>query len=232
MGETKPKTVKILQKITREQWADYYHELVIYADARCRRWRWETGNKENLPKGFSPESIAREAVARFYDGVREWNHEKYPGDNPVPFLKSVVRSLISDLGRSKSHKTAASLEDASIGRNSEGETYHKEVEASDRSPGFKPSRAASPYMAAYFQEINARIDAAVADRPDLVELLRLRRSGLKPAEVATAMNMNVEDVYVLIRLFLRRTQGISDELFGELAVAGRKPEGGALPSVK
>lgn len=228
MSAMKPETARILRKITREQWADYYNELVLYAEAKCRRWRWKTGGRENLPKGSSPESIASEAVARFYDGEREWNHEVYPGENPVPFLKSVVRSLVSDLGRSKAHETAAALEDESVGTNAEGESYQKEVRASERVPGFRSLPSESPYKAAYFKEVNERVDAAIADREDLVELHGLLRAGKKPAEIATTMGLNVEDVYVLIRLFRRRTEGISKELFDELASVARRPEGGAL----
>ena len=228
MSAMKPETVRILQKITREQWVDYYNELVIFAEARCRRWRWETGNKDNLPKGFSPESIAREAVNRFYDGKRIWNHEVYPGENPVPFLKSVVRSIVSDLGRSKAHKTSASLEDESVGISAEGEIFEKEVHASNSAPGFRSPPTDSPYKAAYFKEVNERIDAAIADREDLVELRGYLREGKKPAEIAAKMEKNIEDVYVLIRLFRRRTEDISNELFGELALVERRPEGGAL----
>lgn len=228
MSAMKPETAQILRKITREQWADYYNELVIYAEAKCRRWRWRTGNKENLPKGSSPESIASEAVARFYDGEREWNHEVYPGENPVPFLKSVVRSLVSDLGRSKAHESAASLEDESAGMNAEGESYRKEVRASESEPGFRSTPSESPYKATYFKEVNERVDAAIADREDLVELRGHLRAGKKPAEIAARMELDVEDVYVLIRLFRRRTEGISEELFDELAAVARRPEGGAL----
>lgn len=228
MSAMKPETLLILQKITQEQWVDYYNEMVIYAEAKCRRWRWETGNKENLPKGYSPESIAREAVARFYDGVRVWNHKVYPGDNPVPFLKSVVRSIVSDLGRSKAHKTAASLEDESVGRSAEGESFEKEVHASGRAPGFRSMPTDSPYKAAYFREVNERIDAAITDRDDLVELRSYLLEGKKPAEIAAIMKKDIEDIYVLIRLFQRRTEDISNEMFGELALVERRPEGGAL----
>jgi DNA-directed RNA polymerase specialized sigma24 family protein len=228
MSAMKPETVQILRKITREQWADYYNELVIYAEAKCRRWRWRTGNKENLPKGSSPEAIASEAVARFYDGEREWNHEIYPGENPVPFLKSVVRSLVSDLGRSKAHETAASLEDESAGTNAEGESFRKEVRASESAPGFRSTRSESPYKATYFKEVNERVDAAIAGREDLAELRSHLRAGKKPAEIAAEMELNVTDVYILIRLFRRRTEGIGKELFDELATVGRRPEGGAL----
>lgn len=228
MSRMKPQTIKILKKITVEQWSDYYNELVIYAQAKCRRWTWDTGNKENLPRGFSPESIAREAVARFYDGIRVWNHETYPGDNPVPFLKSVIRSLVSDLGRSKAHKTTASLEDESTGTSVEGDTYQKEVQASDRMPGFRPPPTGSPYKDSYFKEVNERIDAAIADREDLVELRGYLCEGETPANIAAAMKKDVEDIYVLIRLFRRRTESISDELFDEIALVERRPEGGAL----
>ena len=38
MSAMKPETVQILRKISQEQWIDYYNELVIYAEAKCRRW--------------------------------------------------------------------------------------------------------------------------------------------------------------------------------------------------
>jgi hypothetical protein len=223
-----PETLRILQKITLEQWSDYYNELVIYAEAKCKRWVWKTGNKENLPKGYSPESIAREAVTRFYDGERVWNHEAYPGDNPVPFLKSVIRSLVSDLGRSKAHKTAASLEDESVGTSAEGENFTKEVSASESAPGFRSTPSPSPYKSAYFKEVNERVAAAIADREDLVKLHPYLREGLKPPDIAPKMGKSVQDIYFLIRLFRRRTEGISNEVFEEIAFVDRRPEGGAL----
>jgi hypothetical protein len=223
-----PETIRILQKITREQWSDYYNELVIYAEAKCRRWRWKTGNKENLPKGYSPESIAREAVARFYDSDRIWNHDIYPGDNPVPFLKSVVRSLVSDLGRSNDHKAAASLEDESVGTSAEGQSFTKNVRASDSTPGFRPTSPPSPYKFTYYKEVNERIAAAIADREDLVKLHHYLREGMKPADIAPKMEKSVQDIYFLIRLFRRRTEAISNEVFDELAFVDRRPEGGAL----
>jgi hypothetical protein len=227
-----PKTRRILEKITEEQWLDYYNELVIFAEARCRRWTWKAGSRENLPKGFSPESIAREAFRRLYDGDRMWNHDAYPGDNPVPFLKSVIRSIVSDLGRSKAHNTAASLEDESTSANADGETYQKEVRAADGVRGFRPPAIDSPYKSTYFKEVNERIDAAIADRKDLVKLCAYLREGKKPAEIAVAMKKKVEDVYVLIRLFHRRTEDISKELFGELSLVEQRPEGGALKASK
>ena len=187
-----PETLKILQKITLEQWSDYYNELVIYAEAKCKRWVWKTGNKENLPKGYSPESIAREAVARFYDGERVWNHEAYPGDNPVPFLKS------------------------------------KEVRVSESAHGFRSTPSPSPYQSAYFKEVNERIAEAIADREDLVKLHRYLQRGLKPPDIAPKMGKSVQNIYFLIRLFRRRTEDISNELFEEITFVDRRPEGGAL----
>jgi hypothetical protein len=227
-----PETKRILQKIPKEQWVVYYNQLVIYAESRCRRWTWKTGNRENLPKGFSPESIAREAFRRLYGGNRVWNHDAYPGEDPVPFLKSVIRSIVSDLGRSKAHKTSASLEDESTGANGNGEPYHNEVQAADGVPGFRSVPTDSPYKSTYFKEVNERLDTAIADRGDLVELLGHLRDGKKPAEIAVAMKKNIKDIYVLIRLFHRRTEAINKELFGELALVERKPEGGALQAPK
>lgn len=144
MDEIDPLTQQILLGISEEQWLAYYNELVIYAEMRCRRWMWRTGSRENLPRGFSPDAIAREAVTRLYDGRRKWNHERYPGDSPVPFLKGVIDSIVSAIGRSSAHKTTASLEDEWTARGADGETYERELEAAEGAPGFRPPASSLP----------------------------------------------------------------------------------------
>src|SRR5262245_38697461 len=110
MGEVSPKTREILLGISEDEWRRFYRELVLYAYARCNRWLWHTGDKQNLPEGYSPESITQEAVMRLYDGTRAWNHTQYPGDSPVPFLKSVIDSLIWGLLSGAEHQRKVPLE--------------------------------------------------------------------------------------------------------------------------
>ena len=145
------KTKEILSKMTQDQWDDYHNELVIYAEAKCNRWTWKTGDKENLPKGYSPETIATEAIKRLFRGTRNWNHEIYPGDNPVRFLKSVARSIVSEIGDSKAHKTAASLEKEGLKFNDNGANYEIEVPPEKIISGFNPQREPTAYEKTYFE---------------------------------------------------------------------------------
>src|SRR5262245_20476228 len=111
MKEVAAETKSILASIGDAQWLAYYQELVIYAERKCRRLYWKTGGQDSLPGGNTPETLVREAIKRLFEGRRSWNHEKYPGENPVPFLKGLVDSLVSDLVRGQEHKRAAFLED-------------------------------------------------------------------------------------------------------------------------
>ena len=220
------RTFEILKGISEDKWRDHLKELVIYATARCERWRWRPGNKENLPNGFSPPSIASEAIKRLFSGERTWNHEEYPGDSPIEFLKSVIDSLISDLGRSLSHKTSASLEEECQRSGADGNGYNKDIQASDSTPGFRSPPPDSAYKTVYCSEIRDQIYAAVEDRPDLSRLFRLRCMGMKLKEIAEEIGKSREEIYRLNRLLERRLKEIKAEFLKEMGTINRTPEGG------
>lgn len=219
MGGVDPETQQILSNISEEEWRVYYRVLVLFAHARCRRWLWRSGNRENLPEGHSPDSIVREAVTRLYDRTRVWNHEQYPGPSPVPFLKSVVDSLIWALLSSAEHAHVAQLEPGGCAPGNE--SIIQDFDRLEEGSGFRQSAPLAPDEKIYFEELEERIRSAIADRQDLVELFDLLLEGLKPSEIAERMNTNVKRVYALRKTFDRRTADIQRELFG----AGAKAEG-------
>lgn len=219
MGGVNPETRRILSDITDEEWRGHYRELVLFAYARCRRWLWRSGNRENLPEGHSPDSVVREAVTRLYDGTRIWNHEQYPGSNPVPFLKSVIDSLIWSLLSGAEHSRVAPLEP---GRHWTGDESHEQgFDQLEEGRGIHQSATLALEDKIYFEEVEERIRSAIADRQDLLELFDFLSEGLKPAEIAERMNIDVKRVYVLRKTFDRRTADIQRELFG----LGVKTEG-------
>lgn len=221
------RTKEILSKISIKQWNNYYHELVLYAEAKCDRWTWKTGNKENLPNGYSPESIATEAVQRFFRGTRIWNHETYPDENPIPFLKSVVRSIVSEIGRGKAHKTTASLETETLQpADSDKREYETELPPKIIS-GFNPQREPTAYEKIFYEQTHRRIMSVIEDDEDLLEFHRLKCGGLKLPAIAREMNKTKEVVEALRVKFARRTKKIKEELFQELEQINRIPEGGA-----
>jgi len=219
MNALRPKTREILLSLSEEDWRGYYRELVLYAYARCSRWFWRTGDKQNLPKGYSPESITQEAVLRLYDGTRMWNHEQYPGNSPVAFLKAVIDSLIWALLSGADHvRRSASANQTSAGSNSQ-EPLHLDIDADE---GLLHSPSLAPDRKLYLEGVEHRIRLAIADRPDLVEFFEYLLDGLKPREISERLNVDVKRVYALRKTFDRRTGEIQRELFG------REPTEGAI----
>lgn len=223
-------TKHILSKISQEQWNRYFDELVLYAESKCNRWTWETGDKENLPKGYSPESIATEAVRRFFRGTRKWNHGTYPGDNPVKFLKSVVRSIVSEIGRSKAHKTSASLESETMKLSGDGSEFEGEIPPAKILSGLNPQCDPTAYQKIYFTQIHRRILFALQDEKDLMEYYRLRRDGLNHKVMADVMKKTDKEIEALRVRFSRRTKTIRREFVEETERINRIPEGGARVS--
>jgi DNA-directed RNA polymerase specialized sigma24 family protein len=220
MGGPGPETREILLGITEEEWRRHYRELLIYAYARCRRWLWRTGGRENLPEGYSPEAVVQEAVARLYDGTRVWNHQQYPGGDPVPFLKAVIDSLIWALLSGAEHRRTVSLDEGSEDGGRGGN-----VQGLEPGSAVRTSTALAPDDKIYLENVERRIRAAVADRPELVELFECLLEGLKPREIAGRMGTDVKRVYALRKTFDRRTAEIQREVFGTGLAEGAKGDG-------
>ena len=215
MKELDAETRRILAAITEETWIRYYHELVIYAQRKCSRLYWRTGGRECLPAGYSdPEAIAREAVTRLFEGRRPWNRERYPGPSPVAFLKAVIDSVVSDLVRSEEHKRAAFLEDETMAVNADGEEYEKGIAATVADmAGFRPQAPVDPEKAAYLAEMVERMEAKLADRPDVATYFQYSREGYRPAEIGRRMGLNIESTYQLKQVLVARLKPLMQELF-------------------
>ena len=113
MKTVDPETAKLLHGYTEDEWLTWYNALVVIAKRECKKRYWRTGNDGHLPEGHSPETIVQEAIARLFDGTRQWNHLEYPGNSPIGILRATVESLVGDLVRSEEHKRLAYLESAS-----------------------------------------------------------------------------------------------------------------------
>src|SRR6266511_464793 len=123
-----------------------------------------------------------------------WNHDAYPGNSPLPFLKSVVDSIVYGLGHSSAHKTAASLEDESKASDSGGDSY--------------PSPASSPIDKIFEEQVRELVREAIKDRPDVVTVFEHLWDHLTPAEIAKEMGIAADEVYAKIRFLRRRADEI------------------------
>lgn len=191
---------------SKEDWARLYHLLVIHARVRCLELRWRKHDLQNLPRGHSPETIVNEAVCKFLDGDRDWNHEEYPGESPFWFLLGVIDSIIDGLIKCKEHLSEVSLEDECGATNGDGESYRQEFDANDCTAFSSP--IADPEMYTFYQEIDSKIRERIAGDTALETLYGHLCAGRRPREIAEAMGLSREDVYHLIRRFLRRTGDI------------------------
>jgi len=217
MKEVAAETKRIIASINDEQWLAYYHELVIYAERKCRRLYWKTDGPHALPGGNTPETVVREAIKRLFEGRRTWNHDRYPGENPVLFLKSLIDSLVSDLVRGEEHKRTAFLEDERKRTSSEGETYEVPLSAvADDIAGFRSTEPDNPEKEIFFREMLKRMHETIADRPDLVAYFGYSGDGYSPAEISVLMKLGIEKVYQLRKLLIARLTPLVEELLRKI----------------
>lgn len=226
-----PVTAEMLHRIGDDEWLVIFNALVIYACKRCSWHRqkklfWRTGMVRgtsgsrsvdeiaNLPKGFSPEAIAQEAVARVFRGDRAWNHVEYPGDSPIELLKGIVDSIVGELLESQEHQRATYIEDEQTGRDTEGNGYKKEA-TKQREPTLLDSAPVeSPEQLTYMADVLRRVRECLSGRPDLASYFELHFGGSKRAEIAKEMGLPPERVTELRKQFLERTADIYKELLG------------------
>lgn len=207
-----------------QDWLELHHRLVLHAHRRCRKLGWRKRSMENLPGGYSPDAIANEACARWLDGTRRRDQEKYPGDSPLNYLKGVVDSIISDHVRGTEHKLEVSLEGACEAPGGEEGNYRREVSTDEGSALTSPP--ASPEYYTYFREILRQIQVRISDDADLMSWYRYSCDGMKTCEIAKAMGISINKAYPLRRRFLRRIKDILDEWSGGGLSDAGEPDAG------
>jgi hypothetical protein len=234
-----PRTVELLERMSEDDWLAAYNALVIYACKRCagnrgKRLRWRTGQVRgavgtrdtdkdaNLPEGFSPQAIAHEAVSLLFGGIRTWNHEKYPDESPLEFLKGTVDSIVSELIESASHRGTTYIEDEETRTDGEGGEYKSGT------AGVKDvqSTNGNPESHAYLQSVADRIRERVSNRTDLTRYFELCMEGRRRGEISECMGVKPERVSELRSQFLERTSDIYQELL-EPTRTGMGKKGGA-----
>ena len=94
---------QVLEQIRQADWTRISLRLTLHAAARVKRWRWRTGNHQDLADGLEPGDIACQAIARLLTGQRAWDPERHP--DLFEYLKGVVNSLVSNLGMSKDNQS-------------------------------------------------------------------------------------------------------------------------------
>jgi hypothetical protein len=221
MKKVDPETVKLLRGFTEEEWLTWYNALVVIAKRECKKRYWRTGKDEHLPKGYSPETVVQEAIARLFDGRRQWDHLEYPGNSRMGILRATVESIMGDLVRSQEHKRYAYLESAADDGD-DGDSEGRADRLVHRSQENAYQLSLPPDRSVYLSGVVSRIQARVKDRPDLGSYLTCLDRGLKRGEIADEMKVSTDRVDELRKQFLARTEDIYQELFGQELFGGKQ----------
>lgn len=95
----KPLPEHVRKRLDEADWKTIYLKLIAHAHSLARSLYWRSANKEDLAEGLGPEDLANEAIARVYEGRRNWDPDKDP--DLLKFLKgSVLSSMFNELAMS------------------------------------------------------------------------------------------------------------------------------------
>ncbi len=191
------KLIEKINGITESEWDMLVLNLTRYTIYEMDRKTWM---HRRIPNGLTPEDLALEAIADFLDRKRTWNYEKQP--NLLYFLKSVVDSKISHLFELDDYKRTQPFPMTEEGQEVE-EMLDKANPAADHAC-YSPIKSLNPEEILLKKEekqgdeavVRMLIDLIAGDK-ELETLFDLICDGLKPAEIAAKMRINVKEVYNL-----------------------------------
>lgn len=177
-----------LDQLHAADWDQLFPDLVAFASWRAVGLPFTKGGGE-LPQGYEPKDLAREAVTRVFEGRRVWDPARDP--DLLDYLKGVVSSLASNLVTSADHAR----------RTTEG---NGEAIDLDTFSDVSPTPAALAASAECEEELRDLVEEATADDPGLAAVAMGLEDGMRAAEIASEFSMEVGDVYGLTQKLRRR----------------------------
>lgn len=204
---------QIYELLEKQNWERISLALTRYALWKINRLSWRRG-KLRLPGGHTPESIAQQAIAKLFDpDGRNWDPEKHP--DPLEYLKGVVDSDVSHLVESVDHKGTVNYE----------EGYEDEEESVDlavkKAVTKRITQESDTPLDALLQKeekereekvLSAFIDF-ISEHENLLGVWECLQEGItKPADMATRLKKDVEEIYQLKRKLSRRVDAFTKEL--------------------
>lgn len=179
----------VLEMLGEADWEKIYPRLVAYAVSRTSRLFAVKGGGQ-LPKGQEPADMAREAVRLVFEGERKWNPETHP--DLLRYLSGVVSSLVSNLVTSADHM-----------RRSDGTA--KEPPDFDVFEGsVSPNPLATAESEECVEELRLIVDRETDGDEKLSSVAMGLEDGMRSAEIAEFLSIEVKEVYRLTRKLRRR----------------------------
>lgn len=205
----------VLKLLESADWNNIIIQLTRYASWHAAWYKGKMGSHGQLPGGMTPQDIAKNAIAKVWDGTRSWDHEKYP--DLLVHLQWIVDSDLSHLFNSKEHLTTSRIIE-SEDEESKELTYNNLIHNSSSLNDAKHLKTPEEHL--IIQEINEQANerkekakkelyALVKGDEDLEFLLSCFEEGIdKPELIAREMGWDVTKVYTLKRKLLRKAPAI------------------------
>ena len=182
-----PPPEDVLAALHKADWKRIYPSLVAYA--RSLLWALPSVRAGRLlPQGMEPEDIAQKAIHLVFEGKRQWDPVAEP-DLGRYLAFSVVRSLISNAVQSVGHT-----------RRVEGGNPH-DLDAYPESSHNPSVLVASGECEEVLRTI---VEQETADDERLAAIQMGLEDGMRSAEIAELLSIEVSEVYTLTRKLRRR----------------------------
>jgi hypothetical protein len=201
-----------LELLEAANWKQIIRDLALYSRWQARRYPWRSGTHNLLPGGKTPEDMAFEAIAKVWQGKRNWDSEKYP--DLLSHLKWIVKSDLGHLFASIQHQKTTRLSEINAGPEKQCSSGERPIDSQtgtyDAHGNLDPESEIMLREQQIFEDTaKDALYALVKGDTDLELLLLCFEEGLdKPETIAAQMDWEVSKVYNLKKRLLRKAAKI------------------------
>jgi len=202
---------EVLKHLEAADWDDIGVKLTHYAHWRAFRYKWRTGNPDQLPAGMTPRDIALRAILKVWIGKRTWDPDKYP--DLLAHLKWIVKSDMNHLFTSKGHMTSGRINESDDPDGLEltyDEAIPDPLSGFCESPPTPEDLLLAQERTGHEEKAKQDLFALVKGDEDLELLWACFDDGIDKSElIAQEMGWDVTKVYTLKRKLLRKASAIN-----------------------
>lgn len=177
---------ELFDRLNAVNWRDLLPRLHYYSLNKLQRYP-ALAEMYDIP-GLSTQ-IADEAVKLVWEGTRKWNTDYY--ETAYDLLKGIVDSLIFNYVNSKAVISTDALPE-------------------DEQLEYRQGTSPNPEQLYIVKEMAAEIEGILKTDPDAAEVFDCLRDGLKPREIADEMNVDVKEIYNIIKRVQRKLKVITE----------------------
>jgi hypothetical protein len=198
----------VVDLLKAQDWKIIIHHLTHYAIWRSKSYLWNSGTKNELSEGKTPEDIAYTAIEKVWSGTRDWNPKKYP--NLLTHLMWIVKSDTEHLFSSQEHQLNVRLLQDKDDLDTEANRKETITESSLSMKVSVETKTAEEELIIrenerYEEKLKTRLYEMVKGDEDLELLLLFFEDGIdKPETIATEMGWEITKVNDLKRKLFRK----------------------------